>query len=69
MAETSGGVALESTVVEMPAPRTSERPVRAANGFVMLAVSTLVFLAGVALLVVGIALLASGGPGRAGCSR
>ncbi|MEV4800880.1 SPFH domain-containing protein [Nonomuraea sp. NPDC049421] len=60
MAETSGGVALEGTVVEMPAPRTSERPVRAANGFVMLAVSTLVFLAGVALLVVGIALLASG---------
>ncbi|GAB2934479.1 SPFH domain-containing protein [Nonomuraea fastidiosa] len=60
MAETSGGAALEGTVVEMPAPRTKERPVKAANGFVMLAVATLLLLAGLALLVVGIGLLASG---------
>ncbi|MFG1700516.1 SPFH domain-containing protein [Nonomuraea sp. NPDC049309] len=60
MAETSGGATLEGTVVEMPAPRTKERPVKAANGFVMLAVATLLFLAGLAALVAGLGLLASG---------
>jgi len=60
MAETSGGATIEG-VVEMPAPRTEERPVKAANGFVMLAVATVLFLAGLALLAAGIGLLAAGG--------
>jgi regulator of protease activity HflC (stomatin/prohibitin superfamily) len=57
MNDTSGGVALEGTVVDMPAPRTSERPVRAANGFVLLGVATALVLGGIALLVVAIAML------------
>ncbi|TDE43404.1 SPFH domain-containing protein [Nonomuraea mesophila] len=60
MSETSSGVAVEGAVVDMPAPRTHERPVRAAGGFMMLGVATLVTLAGAALLVVAIAMLASG---------
>ncbi|NBE96800.1 SPFH domain-containing protein [Nonomuraea sp. KC401] len=60
MTETSSGVAVEGAVVDMPAPRTNERPVRAAGGFMMLGVATLVTLAGAALLVVAIAMLASG---------
>jgi regulator of protease activity HflC (stomatin/prohibitin superfamily) len=60
MANTSGGAALEAAVVDMPAPRTSEHPVRAANGFVMLGVATALVLGGIALLVVGIVMLASG---------
>ncbi|KAB8191903.1 SPFH domain-containing protein [Nonomuraea phyllanthi] len=65
MANTSGGAALEAAVVDMPAPRTSEHPVRAANGFVMLGVATALGLAGIALLVAGIVMLASGA-GQAG---
>ncbi|GGP17146.1 hypothetical protein LDL08_42305 [Nonomuraea glycinis] len=60
MVDTSGGATLEAAVVDMPAPRTSEHPVRAANGFVMLGVATALTLGGIALLVVGIAMLASG---------
>ncbi|TDC98546.1 SPFH domain-containing protein [Nonomuraea deserti] len=60
MTDTSGGVAIEGAVIDMPAPRTNERPVRAANGFVMVGVATLVTLAGTALLIVAIAMLASG---------
>ncbi len=60
MANTSGGATLEAAVVDMPAPRTSEHPVRAANGFVMLGVATALVLGGIALLVVGIVMLASG---------
>ncbi|GAA1723590.1 SPFH domain-containing protein [Nonomuraea bangladeshensis] len=59
MANTSGGATLEAAVVDMPAPRTSERPVRAANGFVMLGVATALTLGGIALFVVGIVMLAS----------
>ncbi|MEV5892196.1 SPFH domain-containing protein [Nonomuraea fuscirosea] len=61
MANTSGGVALEGTVVDMPAPQTSERPLRAANGFVMAGVATALELAGLALFIVGIAVLATDG--------
>ncbi|MFG1706361.1 SPFH domain-containing protein [Nonomuraea sp. M3C6] len=60
MADTSGGVALEGTVVDMPAPHTNERPVRAANGFMMLGIASLLALAGIVLLVAGIAMLAAG---------
>ncbi|SDK23166.1 SPFH domain-containing protein [Nonomuraea jiangxiensis] len=60
MGDTSGGVTLEGAVVDMPAPRISERPVRAANGFVMLGMASLVALAGIALLIVAIAMLAAG---------
>ncbi|MDF5755076.1 SPFH domain-containing protein [Spongiactinospora sp. TRM90649] len=60
MANTSGGAVLEASVVDMPEPHTSEHPVRAANGFVMLVVATALTLAGIALLVWGIVLLASG---------
>lgn len=64
MANTSGGATLEAAVVDMPAPRTSERPVRAANGFVMLGVATALTLGGIALFVVGMVMLASeAGPG------
>ncbi|MGW2150779.1 SPFH domain-containing protein [Nonomuraea bangladeshensis] len=59
MANTSGGATLEAAVVDMPAPRTSERPVRAANGFVMLGVATALTLGGIALFVVGMVMLAS----------
>ncbi|MEV0378768.1 SPFH domain-containing protein [Nonomuraea sp. NPDC050643] len=59
MTDTSGGIAVEGTVVEMPAPRTSEHPVRASNGFVMATVATVLVLAGIALLIVGIGMLAS----------
>ncbi|MEZ7124964.1 SPFH domain-containing protein [Nonomuraea sp. AD125B] len=59
MANTSGGATLEAAVVDMPAPRTSEHPVRAANGFVMLGVATALTLGGIALFVVGIVMLAS----------
>ncbi|MEV4076416.1 SPFH domain-containing protein [Nonomuraea fuscirosea] len=61
MANTSGGVALEGTVVDMPAPQISERPLRAANGFVMAGVATALELAGIALFIVGIAVLATDG--------
>ncbi|MEU4227918.1 SPFH domain-containing protein [Nonomuraea sp. NPDC026600] len=60
MANTSGGATLEAAVVDMPAPHTSEHPVRAANGFVMLGLATALDLAGIALLVMGIVMLASG---------
>ncbi|GAA3666760.1 SPFH domain-containing protein [Nonomuraea antimicrobica] len=60
MADTSGAIAPQGSVVEMPAPHTSERSVRAANGFGMAAVATVLVLAGIVLLIVGIALLASG---------
>jgi SPFH domain / Band 7 family len=60
MADASSGVALEGTVVDMPEPHTHERQVRAANGFVMLGVSTVLFLGGIAGFVWGIVLLASG---------
>ncbi|MGR6915231.1 SPFH domain-containing protein [[Actinomadura] parvosata] len=50
---------LEGSVVDMPAPHTYERPVKAANGFVMLSVATVLGLAGLAVLVLGIAMLAS----------
>ncbi|MEU4508229.1 SPFH domain-containing protein [Nonomuraea wenchangensis] len=60
MANTSGGATLEAAVVDMPAPRTSESPVRAANGFVMLGVATALTLGGIALFVVGIVMLVSG---------
>nr|WP_245642410.1 SPFH domain-containing protein [Nonomuraea candida] len=49
----------------MPAPHTHERPVKAAGGFTMLGVSTLLILAGIAGIIAGIAVLASGG-GQAG---
>ncbi|MEV0615286.1 SPFH domain-containing protein [Nonomuraea sp. NPDC050404] len=65
MADSSSGLAIEGTVVDMPAPHTHERPVRAANGFAMLSVSTLVTLAGIAGIIFGIAVLAGGG-GQAG---
>ncbi|GAA2834149.1 SPFH domain-containing protein [Nonomuraea rubra] len=60
MVDTSSGGVLDGGVVDMPAPHTNERPVKAANGFAMLGVATLIGLAGVALLVLGIALLAGG---------
>ncbi|MFG2075692.1 SPFH domain-containing protein [Nonomuraea maritima] len=63
MTETSSGVAVEGAVVDMPAPRISEVPVRAANGFVMLGVSAVMVLGGLALLAVGISMLATG-PGQ-----
>ncbi|HEX4817759.1 MAG TPA: SPFH domain-containing protein [Nonomuraea sp.] len=44
----------------MPAPRTNERPARAASGFVMLAVAMALVLAGLAALVTGIAMVAAG---------
>ncbi|MGW6498110.1 SPFH domain-containing protein [Nonomuraea angiospora] len=50
----------EGTVVDMPAPHTSERPVRAANGFVMMGVAVVLILGGVALLALGIVMLADG---------
>ncbi|MFF4623551.1 SPFH domain-containing protein [Nonomuraea jabiensis] len=50
----------EGTVVDMPAPHTSERPVRAANGFVLLGVAVVLILGGTALLVLGIVMLADG---------
>ncbi|MBB5773885.1 SPFH domain-containing protein [Nonomuraea jabiensis] len=50
----------EGTVVDMPAPHTSERPVRAANGFVLLGVAVVLILGGVALLALGIVMLADG---------
>ncbi|GAA1670141.1 SPFH domain-containing protein [Nonomuraea maheshkhaliensis] len=65
MANTSGGVALEGTVVDMPEPQTSERPLRAANGFVMAGVATALELAGIALFIVGIVVLTTDG-GQAG---
>ncbi|KAB8193480.1 SPFH domain-containing protein [Nonomuraea phyllanthi] len=55
MTETSGGVAFEGTVVDMPAPHTSERPIRAANGWAMLGIATVLVLGGLAVLVWGIA--------------
>ncbi|MEV0828116.1 SPFH domain-containing protein [Nonomuraea rubra] len=60
MVDTSSGGVLDGGVVDMPAPHTNERPVKAANGFAMLGVATLIGLAGIALLVLGIALLAGG---------
>jgi regulator of protease activity HflC (stomatin/prohibitin superfamily) len=60
MTETSSGVAIEGAVVDMPAPRIEERPVRAANGFVMLGIAVVLVLAGLALLAVGIVMLARG---------
>ncbi|SEG93004.1 SPFH domain / Band 7 family protein [Nonomuraea solani] len=60
MADTPGGAALEGPIVDMPAPRTSERVMRASNGFVMAGVATVLVLAGLALLVVGIVMLATG---------
>ncbi|WP_101790454.1 SPFH domain-containing protein [Nonomuraea indica] len=59
MPNATGEAALEAAAVDMPAPRTSERPVRAANGFVMLGVATALELAGIALLAMGILMLAS----------
>ncbi|MEW1839440.1 SPFH domain-containing protein [Nonomuraea angiospora] len=50
----------EGTVVDMPAPHTSERPVRAANGFVMMGVAVVLILGGAALLALGIVMLADG---------
>ncbi|MBE1586900.1 SPFH domain-containing protein [Nonomuraea angiospora] len=50
----------EGTVVDMPAPHTSERPVRAANGFVLMGVAVVLILGGVALLALGIVMLADG---------
>ncbi|MFI7129628.1 SPFH domain-containing protein [Nonomuraea sp. NPDC050153] len=52
---------LHGTVVDMPAPHTSEHPVRAANGFVLLGVATALILAGAGLLALGIITLARGG--------
>ncbi|TDD38227.1 SPFH domain-containing protein [Nonomuraea terrae] len=60
MTETSSGVAIEAAVVDMPAPRIEERPVRAANGFAMLGISLVLVLAGIALLIMGIVMLARG---------
>ncbi|GAA5049722.1 regulator of protease activity HflC (stomatin/prohibitin superfamily) [Thermocatellispora tengchongensis] len=60
MADATGGIAIEGTAVEMPAPTTRERQVRATSGFMMLGVSTVLVLAGIALFVVSIATLASG---------
>lgn len=60
MTETSSGAVLEGGVIDMPAPHTSERPLRAAGGFLMLTVSTVLELAGLALLVLAIAMLATG---------
>ncbi|MFI6739868.1 SPFH domain-containing protein [Nonomuraea sp. NPDC050451] len=51
---------LEGAVVDMPAPRTSEHPVRAANGFVLLGVAALLILGGAAVLALGIVMLADG---------
>ncbi|MEO3873899.1 SPFH domain-containing protein [Nonomuraea sp. B12E4] len=65
MGEASGGVVLESAVVDMPAPRINERPMRATNGFVMLVTASVLDLAGVVLLIVAIAMLA-GGAGQGG---
>ncbi|MEV1168175.1 SPFH domain-containing protein [Nonomuraea sp. NPDC049784] len=59
MADTSGGVALEGTVVDMPAPHTSERPVRAVNGFAVLGIAAVLVLGGIALFVWGIFTLAA----------
>ncbi|WP_431928098.1 SPFH domain-containing protein [Nonomuraea jabiensis] len=62
MADTS----LQGTVVEMPAPHTSERPVRAANGFMLMGVAVVLVLGGAALLALGIVMLADGaGPSGA----
>jgi regulator of protease activity HflC (stomatin/prohibitin superfamily) len=61
MKDTSDGVALDAPVVDMPEPNTSEHPVRAGNGFVMLGLATLLDLAGIALLVAGIATIATDG--------
>ncbi|MFC4122639.1 SPFH domain-containing protein [Nonomuraea zeae] len=61
MGEISGGVALDTTIVDMPEPHTTERTVRASNGFVMLGLATLLDLAGIALLTAGIITLATGG--------
>ncbi|MER6000992.1 SPFH domain-containing protein [Nonomuraea angiospora] len=55
----------EGTVVDMPAPHTSEHPVRAANGFVLLGVGVVLILGGAALLALGIIVLA-GGAGQSG---
>ncbi|MEV4363457.1 SPFH domain-containing protein [Nonomuraea sp. NPDC004186] len=55
----------EGTVVDMPAPHTSEHPVRAANGFVLLGVAVVLILGGAALLALGIIMLA-GGAGQSG---
>ncbi|MEV6033774.1 SPFH domain-containing protein [Nonomuraea sp. NPDC052116] len=55
----------EGTVVDMPAPHTSEHPVRAANGFVLLGVAVVLILGGAALLALGIVMLA-GGAGQSG---
>ncbi|MGV9380153.1 SPFH domain-containing protein [Nonomuraea sp. NPDC003707] len=55
----------EGTVVDMPAPRTSEHPVRAANGFVLLGIAVVLILGGAALLALGIIMLA-GGAGQSG---
>ncbi|MET7333813.1 SPFH domain-containing protein [Nonomuraea sp. NPDC005650] len=52
---------LHGTVVDMPAPHTSEHPVRAANGFVLLGVAAALILAGAGLLALGIITLARGG--------
>ncbi|MEV0588629.1 SPFH domain-containing protein [Nonomuraea sp. NPDC050310] len=49
----------------MPAPRTSERQARGANGFVVLTVATIVLLGGIAALIGGIVMLA-GGAGTSG---
>ncbi|MEU6783602.1 SPFH domain-containing protein [Nonomuraea angiospora] len=50
----------EGTVVDMPAPHTSEHPVRAANGFVLLGVAVVLILGGAGLLALGIIMLADG---------
>ncbi|GII94165.1 SPFH domain-containing protein [Sinosporangium siamense] len=60
MGVATSGATLEEAVVDMPAPRTSERPARSANGFVLLAVATALVLGGIALLVTAIVMLATG---------
>ncbi|TYB67681.1 SPFH domain-containing protein [Nonomuraea sp. PA05] len=62
MTDTSSEGVLDGGVVDMPEPHTHERPVKAANGFVMLSVATLLELAGLALIVLGIVMLATGSP-------
>ncbi|MFI6814527.1 SPFH domain-containing protein [Nonomuraea sp. NPDC050328] len=57
--------ATEEVIVDMPAPRTSERQARGANGFVVLTVATIVLLGGIAALIGGIVMLA-GGAGTSG---
>ncbi|WP_020665988.1 SPFH domain-containing protein [Amycolatopsis nigrescens] len=52
---TSAGAA-----VDMPAPQTRERPVRAANGFAMFGVAVVLVLAGAALLITGLVITGSG---------